>query len=175
MSKPLNKGGTEKPPIPTIKIPPRNQYQTRAATQAANSIKATSIQSGNPGAQPKKVQGNKGKAAGSSKEEVPITNKQELTMLQTIAKAINIIIEDTKPEKKVRSLLEDLVKFISNMEEKEKERAERSIRQLKVSTLHKAIRQDLSKVHEALTKKIDSALGTASVTLETTKKTLLGI
>jgi hypothetical protein len=45
MIKPLNKGGIEKLLILTIKLPPGNQYQTRAATQAANTIKEALTQS----------------------------------------------------------------------------------------------------------------------------------
>ena len=39
------------------------------------------------------------------------------------------------------------MKFINDVEEKEKKRAESIVRQLKVSTLHKAIKQDLAKLH----------------------------
>ena len=100
MSKPLNKGGTEKPPIPTIKLPPRNQYQIRAATQAANNTKGALSQSQNTSVRPKEAQENGGKAAESSKEEVPNTIKHELTTMQTITKAICIIIEKEKLEKR---------------------------------------------------------------------------
>jgi len=96
-------------------------------------------------------------------------------MLQTISKAINIIIEKVKLEKKVKTLLEDIVKFISDAEEKEKKRAENIARQSEVITLHKAIKQSLTKLHEALTKQIDGVLGTIGATLETTEKVLSGV
>ena len=118
------------------------------------------------------MQENGGKAADYSKEEAPDTIKHELTMMQTITKAICIIIEKEKPEKKVKALLEDLVKFISDAEEKEKKRAESIVRHSEVSTLHKVIKQDLVKLHEALAKQIDGMLGTTSITLETSKKIL---
>ena len=95
-------------------------------------------------------------------------------MLQTISKAIIIIIEKVKLKRKVKILLENIVKFISDAE-KEKKRAENTARQLEVSTLHKAIKQDLTKLHEALAKQIDSVLGTTSATLKTTEKVLLDV
>jgi len=173
MSKPPNKGGAEKLSIPMIKLPPGNQYQTRAATQAANTTKAASAQGGNTSVQPKEVQEGKGKAAELNNEEVPDTKKQKLTMLQTVTQAIHIILKQAKLEKKVKTLLEDLVKFISKAEEKEKERAESIAIQPEVSTLHKAIKQDLSRIHEALAKQIDGVLDTVSVTLENSEKTLI--
>jgi hypothetical protein len=168
MSKPPNKGGTEKPVIPTIKLPPGNQYQTRATTQAANTTKAVSTQGG----QPKDAKGSKGRAAENNNEEAPSTNNQKLTTLQTVTQAIHIILRQARPEKKVKTLLEDIVKFISNAEERDKERAESIAMQPEVSTLHKAIKQDLSKMHEALAKQIDGVLDTASATLENMEKAL---
>ncbi len=94
-------------------------------------------------------------------------------MLQTVTQAIHIILKQAKLEKKVKTLLEDLVKFISKAEEKEKERAESIAIQPEVSTLHKAIKQDLSRIHEALAKQIDGVLDTVSVTLENSEKTLI--
>ena len=172
MTKPLNKGGTEKPPIPTIKLPPGIQYQTRAVAQAASTTKEASTQSRSTIAQPKEAKEN---TAENSKEEAPDNDKQEPTTLQTISKAINVIIEKAKLEKKVKTLLEVLVKFIRDMEEKEKKRAGNIARQSEVSILHKAIKQDLAKLHEVLAKQIDGILDTASVTLKTTEKVLSGV
>jgi hypothetical protein len=126
----LNKRGMEKPPIPTIKLPPGTQYQMRAATQATSTTRLASRQSGITSAQPK------------------------------------------EPERKVKALLEDILKFISDAQEKEKDRTEGLVMQQEVSTLHIAIKQDLSKMHEALTKQIDGILGTTSTTLENLEKSL---
>ena len=103
MSKILDKGGTEKLTILTIKLPPGNQYQMRAATQAAITTRSASTQSGITNAQPKEVTENKGKAAENSKEKATgtVTSKQKLTTLQTVTEVINVIIGKAKPEKKV--------------------------------------------------------------------------
>jgi hypothetical protein len=93
-------------------------------------------------------------------------------MLQVIVQVIHMIIDKDKPDNKVKASLEDMLKFIRDAEEKEKKRVESIMAQLEVSTLHKAIRQDLSKMHEALAKQIDGVLCTASVTLENTEKAL---
>jgi hypothetical protein len=119
------------------------------------------------------MQENIGKATENSKKEVTGTNKQKLTPLQTITEAINIIIGKAKPEKKVKSLLEDILKFIREVEVKEKGRTEGTVIQMEVSTLHKAIKQDLSKMQEALAKQIDGVLDTASVMLENSEKCLI--
>ena len=172
MSKILDKGGTEKPPIPTIKLPPGNQYQTRAATQAASTTRPASTQSGNTSAQPKEVIENKGKAAENSKEKATGTSKQKITILQTVTEAIKVILGKEKPEKKVKSLLEDILKFISDAEAKEKGRTEGMVMQQEVSTLHIAIKQDLSKMHEALAKQINGIQCTANAALENSEKSL---
>jgi len=65
-----------------------------------------------------------------------------------------------------------MLKFIRDMEEKENKWAESTLVQPEVSTLHKAIRQDLMKMHKALAKQIDSVLDTASITLKNTEKAL---
>jgi hypothetical protein len=168
MMKPPNKGGTEKPAIPTIKLPPGNQHQTRAATQAASITKAVSTQ----GVQPKDAKGIKGKDAKNNSEEATSTNNQRLTTLQTVTQAILVILKQAKLEKKVKTLLEDIVNFINIVEEKEKERSANAVLQLEVSTLHKAIKQDLLRMHEALAKQIDGILDTASATLENADKAL---
>jgi hypothetical protein len=139
MSKPLNKGGTEKLSIPIIKLPSGNQYQTRAATQATNTTKTALAHSRDTSSYPKEVQESRDNAAKNSKEKAPNTDKKELTTLQTITKAINIIIVKVKLEKKVKTWLKDIVKFISNVEKK-KRGVESSTRQSEVSTLYKAIR-----------------------------------
>ena len=172
MSKILDKGGTEKPPIPTIKLPPGNQYQTRAATQAASTTRPASTQSGITSAQPKEVIENKGKAAENSKEKATGTSKQKITILQTVTEAIKVILGKEKPEKKVKSLLEDILKFISDAEAKEKGRTEGMVMQQEVSTLHIAIKQDLSKMHEALAKQINGIQCTANAALENSEKSL---
>ncbi len=82
------------------------------------------------------------------------------------------IIDRDKPDKKVKTSLEDMLKFIRDMEEKENKWAESTLVQPEVSTLHKAIRQDLMKMHKALAKQIDSVLDTASITLKNTEKAL---
>jgi hypothetical protein len=172
MMKPPNKEGTDKPSIPMIKLPPGNQYQTRVATQATNATRPAPASGGNTSTQPKEVQEGKGKAAEINSEKAPGTNKQKPTTLQTITQAIHIILKQAKPERKVKSLLEDLVRFISEAEEKEKERMESNRMQTEVSTLHEAIKQDLSRMHESLAKQIDGVLDTVSVTLENSEKTL---
>jgi hypothetical protein len=138
MTKPPNKGDAKKPSIPTIKLPPRNQYQTRVATQATNTIKTAPVQGRNTSIQPKEVQEGKGKAAENNSKKAPNTSKPKLTMLPTVTQVIHIILKQAKPEKKVKTLLEDLVRFISKAEEKE--RMESIIIQPEVSTLHKAIK-----------------------------------
>jgi hypothetical protein len=105
MSKPPNKGGTEKLSIPTIKLPPGNPYQTRATTQAASSTKAAPLQSANSNAS-KKAQGSKGKVAKGGRGATHAGSKQAPSSLQVIAEAINIILDKEKLEKRVRSLLE---------------------------------------------------------------------
>ena len=72
--------------------------------------------------------------------------------------------------------MEGVLIFIRDTEEKEKKEVAESTReQPEVSTLHKTIKQDLSKMYMALTKQMDRILGTTSVTLENTEKTLADI
>ncbi len=172
MSKPLNKGGTERPATPTIKIPPGTHYQMRAATQTTGNAKPATIQSGTASIPPRGTQSSKEKETENSNTLTKSSNKQKSTTIQTIVKVIHMIIDKDKPDRKVRASLEDLLKFISDVEEKENKRAESTMAQPEVSTLYKAIKQDLSKMHKALAKQIDSVLGTTSTTLKNSEKSL---
>jgi len=158
--------------MPTIKIPPGTQYQTRATTQATSNAKAVAAQSGNASDPPKGTQNLKGKMTKPDKELTTDSTKQRPTTLQIVAKGIKTIIADEKPERKIKAALEGVLKYIRDEEEKEKRAAESVLTQPVVSTLHKVIKQDLSRVYEALAKQIDGVLGTASVTLENSEKTL---
>jgi uncharacterized protein YoxC len=175
MSKTPDKGGTEKLSIPTIKLPPGKPHQTRATTLAASSTKATPLQSANP-IVTKEAQGSKGKAAESDRGATHTSNTQAPSALQLIAEALNTIIAKEKPERRIKSLLEGVLIFIRDTEERElKEVAESARGHPEVSSLQKTLKQDLSKLHAALSKQLDGILGTASVTLENTEKTLADI
>ncbi len=121
---------------------------------------------------PKGTHSSKEKETEIGNTPINSNNKQKPTMLQTVVKAIHMIIDKDKPDKKVRASLEDMLKFISDMEEKENKRAESAMAQPEVSTLYKAIKQDLSRMHEALARQMDGVLDTASATLTNTEKTL---
>ena len=122
------------------------------------------------------MQGSKGKVAEGGRGAAHAGSKQAPSSLQVIAEAINIILDKEKPEERVRSLLEGVLLYIRETEEKEKKEEAVSAReQPEVSTLHKLIKLDLSKMYAALAKQMDGILDTASVTLENTEKTLAGI
>jgi hypothetical protein len=174
MAKPPNKGSTEKLSIPMIKLPPGNPHQTRATTRATTSTKATPLQSVNPIVS-QEMQGSKGKAVESGRGVTHASSKQAPSSLQVIAEALNIILEKEKPEKRIRSLLEGVLIFIRDMEKEKKGAVESTREQPEVSTLHKTIKQDLSKMYAAIAKQMDRILDTASVTLENTEKTLANI
>jgi len=64
------------------------------------------------------------------------------------------------------------MKFIRDAEEKEEKNVESIMAQMEVSIIHKAIKQDLMWMYEALAKQIDSAVNTANAALNNTEKTL---
>jgi hypothetical protein len=103
-----------------------------------------------------------------------VTNisRQHIFHLQIIADALNCILEKEKLEKSTKTILEGVLRFIREMEEKEKTKAEGTALQPKVSTLHKAIKADISRVYEALLKQLCGILDTVSVTLENSEKSL---
>jgi hypothetical protein len=141
-------------------------------TQAAVSAKTATAQSGNASDPPNGAQNSTGKMTEPDKELTTGSTKQRPIALQIVARGIKNIIADDKPERKIKAALEGILKFIRDEEEKEKKTAEGVLAQPVVSTLHKVIKQELSKVYEALAKQMDGVLGTASVTLENTEKTL---
>ena len=155
-----------------IKILPRTHYQTRAVTQSTGNTKPATVQSGTTSIPPKGMHSSKEKETEISNTLINSNNKQKPTILETVVKAIHMIINKDKLDKKVRASLENMLKFISNMEEKENKRAESAMAQPEVSTLYKAIKQDLSRMHEALARQMDGVLDTASATLTNTEKTL---
>ena len=164
MPNPPSKGGMERSSMPTIKIPPSSSYQTRATTQAAASTKTDTQQN-------KASNATKSRAAEPSKEPSS-SNKQKSTTLQLIAEALKHVIAKEKLEKTTKALLEGILKFIRETEESEKKKAGSLAAQTEVSTLHKAIKQDLSWMYETLAKQIDGVLNTASITLENSEKIL---
>jgi hypothetical protein len=85
MTKPPNKGGTERLATPTIKIPPRTHYQTRATTQSTGNSKPTTMLGGIASAPPKGMQSSRGKEAKPGKVMTNDSNKLRLTMLQIVA------------------------------------------------------------------------------------------
>jgi len=141
-----------------IKIPPGTQYQTRANTQAAVSAKTATTQSGNASDPPNGAQNSKGKTTEPDKELMTGSTKQRPTALQIVARGIKNIIADDKLERKIKAALEGILKFIRDKEEKEKKMVEGVLAQPVVSTLHKVIKQELSKVYEALAKQMDGVL-----------------
>jgi hypothetical protein len=144
----------------------------RATTQSIGNNKPAAVQSRVAVAPPKGAQSSKGKEAESGKETTNDRIKPRLTMLQVIVQGINMIIDKDKPDRRVKASLEDMLKFIRDVGEKENKQAESVLAQPEVSTLHKAIKQDLSRMYDALTKQIDGVLATMSITLENTEKAL---
>jgi hypothetical protein len=113
----------------------------------------------------------KSKAAEPSKEPSS-SNKQKSTPLQLITEVLKHVIAKEKLEKMTKALLEGILKFIRETKESEKKKVGSLAAQAEVSTLHKAIKQDLLWMYETLAKQIDGVLNTASVTLENSKKIL---
>ena len=159
-----NKGGTERPNTPTIKIPPGSSYQTRAATQTAANTKTATQQS-------KTSNAAKSKSAEASKG-TPSSNKQKSMTLQLITRVLKDVIAREKIEKTTKVLLEGILKFIRETKESKKKKAGSIAVQAEASTLHKAIKQDLSWIYDTLAKQIDGVLNTASATLENSEKIL---
>ena len=164
MPNPPSKGGMERSSTPIIKIPPSSSYQTRATTQAAASTKTDTQQNEASNA-------TKSRAAEPSKEPSS-SNKQKSMTLQLITEALKHVIAKEKLEKTTKALLEGILKFIRETEESKKKKAGSLAAQTEVSTLHKAIKQDLLWMYETLAKQIDGVLNTASVTLENSEKIL---
>ena len=163
----------------TAKPTGSNPYQTRAATQAATSTKAASQLNGTAGEQAKEATNSKDKVSGAGKEPATGNYSQQLSQhlshLKLIASAINHILEKEKLEKTAKNTLEGILKFIREMEGKEKKKVESIVGQMgaEVSTLYKAIKADLSKMYEALSKQLEGILATTSVTLENMEKALM--
>jgi len=172
MLKPLSKGGMERPSTPTVKHPHGSHYQTRAATQAANSSKADTQLKSEPDAPTKENQNTTSKAAEVSKEASGSTSKQPSTLLQIIASAINQLLIKERVDKPVKITLERILKFIKIKEEKGPKRAEKFVTQAEVSTLHTKLKQDLAKLQDTLATQFANIQATASTTLTNTVKTL---
>ena len=172
MTKPLNKGGTERPPTPMAKPPHNTQYQTRAATQAAANSKVAMQQSAEAGAPPKEAQTATGKLAEANKEMPGSNGKQSSTPMQIIASAISQLLIKERVDKPVKIMLERILKFIKNEVEKGSKKAEPYATQAEVSTLQRELKQDLAKLQGALATQIESVQANMSSTLENTARTL---
>jgi len=154
------------------KLPHRNHYQMRAATQADTTNKVVTQPNAAEDTTSKEVQGTKSKAAEASKGEMGGSIKQSATSLQVIASAINQLLEKDRVEKPVRIMLERILKFIKTQEEVEKKKVVISVAYSEVSTSHKELKQDLAKMHEALATQIGNIQATMSSALANTAKTL---
>jgi hypothetical protein len=140
MMKPLNKGGTEQPPMPTAKPSHNTQYQTQAATQAAANSKVATQQSAEAGALPKEVQTAAGKPAEANKETLGSNGKQSSTLMQIITSAISQLLIKERVDKPVKITLERILKFIKNEVEKGSKKVEPYAMQAEVSTLQRELK-----------------------------------
>ena len=172
MSKPPNKGGTERPTTPAAKPPQGNHYQTRAATLAATNGKENAQQSAPESAPPKEAQGDKGTTTEASTAGTGSSGKQSSTPMQVIASAISQLLVKERVDKPVRITLERILKYIKVEEEREKKKAEARAAQPEVSTIHTEFKQDIAKMQETLATQIENVRAATSAALENTIKTL---
>jgi hypothetical protein len=172
MSKPLSKGGMERPATLMVKLPHRSHYQTRAATQAANSNKAATQLKSEPDAPAKGNQNATSKAIEVSKETSGSNSKQLSTLLQIIASAINQLLIKERVNKPVKITLERILKYIKIEEERGPKGVENYTMQAEVSTIHIKLKQDLVKIQDALATQFANIHATMSTMLENTAKML---
>jgi hypothetical protein len=175
MSKPPNKGGTERSTTPATRPSGGNPYKTRATMQAASSTKTASQQNNkdsdtaNKDSQGDKSKDNEAKKGLTSSSQA---DTQHPSALQSVARALASILKNDKLEKHTRLKLRDIVRFISEEEEKDKNKAENATVHPEVSILHRAIKHDLSNMYTALEKKLLGILDNTGETLENSEKAL---
>jgi hypothetical protein len=97
---------------------------------------------------------------------------QHPSALQSVTGALASILKNDKLEKHTRLKLGDIVRFISEEEEKDKNKVENAMVHLEVSILHRAIKHDLSNMYTALKKKLLGILDNTGKTLENSEKAL---
>ena len=118
------------------------------------------------------MQATTGKLAEANKEVLGSNGKQSSTPLQIIASAINQLLVKERVDKPVKITLERILRFIKVKEEKGTKRVKTYVMQSEVSTLQKELKQNLTKLQDALATQIENIWVTMSSALKNIVKTL---
>ena len=95
--------------------------------------------------------------------------------LQHVAFAITDIIANNKLPSQVKLLLEGIIKFTKEEEDRQKKIKDARDASSIASAVHKAIKEDISQVHSSLTKQLNDIQETANATLTGTDRIQNGI